>query len=99
MYFTGDDAWPPGCSLKFVAGEQFGTIDRAMVDALQPGAVTDVSVDMISPSSNGMFQGQWRMTTPTGMYFGGENNSFVYFKKRDAVSFKLSHQNIFDTEY
>ena len=81
VFSAGDDAWPPGCSLKFVAGEQFGTIDRVMVDALQPGAVTDVSVDMISPSSNGMFQGQWRMTTPTGMYFGGKNNSGVCLKR------------------
>ena len=79
---TGEEAWPPGCSLKFVAGEQFGTIDRVMVDALQPGAVTDVSVNMISPITNGIYQGQWRMTTPTGIFFGGKFHvhlsSFVF---------------------
>ena len=55
-----------------MAGEQFGNQDRAMVEGLQPGAVTDVSVDMVSPSAIGIFQGQWRMTTPTGLYFGGK---------------------------
>ncbi|CAH1787767.1 unnamed protein product [Owenia fusiformis] len=67
---SGDEAWPPGCSLKFLCGDQFGHRDRAMANALQPGAVMDISVDMSSPANAGMFQGQWRMTTATGMFFG-----------------------------
>ena len=42
-----------------------------MVDVLEAGAVTDVSVDMASPCNTGIYQGQWRMQTPTGLYFGG----------------------------
>ncbi len=71
MYWTGDEPWPPACSLKYVGGEQFGHHDRVMVDALQPGEMTDVSIEMGSPSSTGIFQGQWRMNSPTGLYFGG----------------------------
>lgn len=66
----GDEAWPPGCSLKFVGGEQFGHRDRVMVDALQPNAVADISVELASPQQTGIYQGQWRMSTPLGFYFG-----------------------------
>ena len=70
-YVSGDEAWPPACCLKYVSGDQFCHRDRVMVDALQPGAVTDVSVEMRSPEKMGFYQGQWRMCTPTGMFFGG----------------------------
>lgn len=69
---SGDEAWPPGCSLKFVGGEQFGHRDRVMVDALQPNAVADISVELASPQQTGIYQGQWRMSTPLGFYFGGK---------------------------
>lgn len=68
---AGDETWPPACCFKYVAGDQFTHLDRVMVDALQPGAVTDVSVEMKSPERTGIYQGQWRMCTATGMYFGG----------------------------
>ena len=48
-----------------------GDNERVIVDALQPGAVTDVSVQMRSPSGTGIYQGQWRMQTATGLFFGG----------------------------
>jgi len=40
------------------------------VEALAAGAVTDISVDMVSPSNPGIYQSKWRMLTPTGSYFG-----------------------------
>ena len=43
-----------------------------MVEALDPGAMTDVSIEMVSPGSMGIYQGQWRMATATGLFFGGE---------------------------
>ena len=42
-----------------------------MVDALPPGGECDVSVPMNSPKTPGMYQGQWRMSSPTGPLFGG----------------------------
>ncbi|XP_061651913.1 protein ILRUN-like isoform X2 [Phyllopteryx taeniolatus] len=35
-----------------------------------PQEMTDVSVPMQSPVSPGMYQGQWRMCTATGLYYG-----------------------------
>ncbi|KAL5006332.1 hypothetical protein ScPMuIL_015138 [Solemya velum] len=67
---SGEDSWPPGCSLKFCSGDNLSNRDRVMVDALKPGELKDVSVDMHSPTTTGVYQSQWRMATPTGLYFG-----------------------------
>lgn len=67
---SGEEGWAPGCCLRFISGDQLGSKERVMVEALQPGQEVDVSVDMNSPNQTGMYQGQWRMSTATGMYFG-----------------------------
>lgn len=72
LYSTGDESWPFGCSLRFVCGEQFGPHGSVSVDMLQPGEMTDVSIEMTSPSQTGIHQGQWRMCTAAGLYFGGK---------------------------
>ena len=33
-----------------------------------------MTVTLVSPSLPGQYQGQWRMATPTGLFFGGEYN-------------------------
>lgn len=48
-----------------------------MVDTLPPGACADVSVEMISPLENGIHQGQWRMCTANGLFFGGNNSQLI----------------------
>lgn len=45
-----------------------------MVRSLDPQEMADVSVQMQSPVSPGMYQGQWRMCTATGLYYGGEDS-------------------------
>lgn len=67
---SGQDSWPPGCCLKFLQGDLLEAKERVMVDALQPGQVTEISIGMISPDQAGLFQSQWRMCTATGMFFG-----------------------------
>ncbi|GIY98810.1 protein ILRUN [Caerostris extrusa] len=66
----GNERWPPGCCLRYTAGDQLGPVDRVVVDALDPHNMTDVSVEMISPQTAGIYQGQWRMSTATGQFFG-----------------------------
>lgn len=72
--FPGAESWPPGISLKYVGGDQFGHVNMVMVRSLDPQEMTDVSVQMHSPVSPGMYQGQWRMCTATGLYFGGKES-------------------------
>lgn len=67
---TGAQAWPPGCSLRFLQGYQFGHADRALVGSLEAGEEADVSVEMTSPHETGIYQGQWRMCTALGTFFG-----------------------------
>ncbi|KAF3697130.1 putative protein C6orf106 -like protein [Channa argus] len=67
---TGAESWPPGVCLKYVGGDQFGHINMVMVQSLDPQEMADVSVQMHSPVSPGMYQGQWRMSTATGLYYG-----------------------------
>jgi hypothetical protein len=70
--FPGQDSWPPGCCLKFLQGDLLDAKERVMVDALQPGQVTEISIGMVSPDQAGLFQSQWRMCSATGMFFGGK---------------------------
>ncbi|XP_028411091.1 uncharacterized protein C6orf106 homolog isoform X2 [Dendronephthya gigantea] len=67
---NGVEMWPPGVFLKFTYGDQLGPITFVSVHAVEPTKSTDVSVEMISPSSNGIYQAQWRMCTSMGQYFG-----------------------------
>jgi hypothetical protein len=76
---AGTEAWPPGCALHYIAGVMFGSRDRVMVGALQPGEHADISIHMTSPHTLGMHEGQWRMQMPTGMYFGG---TCLYFREQ-----------------
>lgn len=45
-----------------------------MVKSLEPQEVSDVSVQMRSPAAPGMYQGQWRMCTSTGLFYGGRHH-------------------------
>ncbi|XP_070555383.1 protein ILRUN-like [Ptychodera flava] len=67
---SGDEKWPCGVCLRFTQGYLLGADESIPVEDLEPGHMTDVSVAMVSPPSCGIFQGQWRMMTRTGQYFG-----------------------------
>lgn len=68
----GSAAWPSGVFLKYTAGDQLGPVNLVSVKPLDAGEYYDISVNMISPGKTGMYQGQWRMCTPSGQFFGGE---------------------------
>lgn len=70
---AGAESWPPGVSLKYIGGDQFGHVNAVMVKSLEPQEVSDVSVQMRSPAAPGMYQGQWRMCTSTGLFYGGRH--------------------------
>ncbi|XP_036446861.1 protein ILRUN-like isoform X1 [Colossoma macropomum] len=67
---TGSESWPPGVCLKYIGGDQFGHVNFVMVRSLDPQEMYDVSVQMRSPVAPGMYQGQWRMCTATGLFYG-----------------------------
>lgn len=67
---NGSSAWPSGVFLKYTSGDQLGPVNLVSVKPLDPGEYYDLSINMISPSKMGMYQGQWRMCNPAGQYFG-----------------------------
>ncbi|XP_046395158.1 protein ILRUN [Ischnura elegans] len=67
---SGDESWPPGCCLRFTHGDQLCAPDSVLVNVLEPGHFTDVSVEMVSPQEAGIYQSKWRMSTATGTFFG-----------------------------
>ena len=76
---TASDQWPPGTCLRFIQGHQLGPLDRVYTDQLDGQAEMDISVRMQSPSHCGLYQGQWRMSTSSGVFFGGKFQSvFLY---------------------
>ena len=72
LFFPGNENWPYGCQLRFVNGDQMNSQSWVSVSQLMPNESVDVSVQMKSPSSPGMYQGQWRMYTATMVPFGGQ---------------------------
>lgn len=66
----GADQWPQGCVLVFSSGLQMAEVGRIDVRSLAPGEQADVSVDMTSPAAPGIYESKWRMSTPSGLFFG-----------------------------
>ncbi|GAU87290.1 hypothetical protein RvY_00169 [Ramazzottius varieornatus] len=67
----GWETWPPGCVLKFTGnGAQMTHVDRISLPSLKSSETFDASIEMESPEMPGIYQGQWRMCTPTGVYCG-----------------------------
>jgi len=68
---TGTDCSPLGCCVRFFSGSQMTSLDRVLIDPpLQAGGSTQVMVQMTSPLTTGQFNGQWKMSLPSGTYFG-----------------------------
>lgn len=79
LFPTGDETWPSGCCLRYVQGDKMGAADFVLVGNLMPKENGDISVNMRSPSTPGIYQGQWRMHTSHGVPFGGQNEASSYF--------------------
>jgi len=68
---TGNNPWPEGCRLQYVNGERFpGTPDSVNVPPLNPGCQTEVSINMASPATSGLYQSRWTLVTSRGAPFG-----------------------------
>jgi hypothetical protein len=57
--------------LQFSGGDKLCAAERTPVRPVGPGCTIDLSVDMVSPEQPGIYESKWRMSTPSGSYFGG----------------------------
>ena len=62
--------------MKFCTGENLAQTDRIIVEAIQPKCTTEVSVEMHARAQPGVYESQWRMSTATGLFFGGSKRIF-----------------------
>jgi len=68
---SGKYKWPSGCTLKLASGHAMGVSSVSIsVPALASGATSNFSVQMTSPPEVGIYESQWRIATPNGVFFG-----------------------------
>jgi hypothetical protein len=69
---NGSCAWEAGFKFASTSGDAMGGTTLTLDKAVNPGKETDLSVAMTAPNKQGTFQGNWRMSTAAGVYFGDE---------------------------
>ncbi len=69
---SGSCDWAAGWKFRLTGGDAMGGSSVELNKAVQPGDETDLSVDLVAPSSAGTYRGNWRMTTGSGANFGDE---------------------------
>ncbi len=67
---TGDRAWGAGFTLAFAGGMPMTTSHNVPLPATNPGATTEISIDMSAPKHAGTHYGDWRLTDDNGEAFG-----------------------------
>jgi uncharacterized repeat protein (TIGR01451 family) len=78
---VGTCTWTTGYKLIFVSGNQLGaTSPIAFTTTVAPGAQVDLSANMVSPASNGSYQGNWMLQNASGYNFGiGTSGTGVFW--------------------
>ncbi len=66
----GSCTWDTNYKLAFDHGDQMGGVTTAIKVPVASGSVAEISVDMVAPSSNGTYQGWWRMQNGSNQSFG-----------------------------
>ncbi len=66
----GTCSWGPDYSLIFYGGDQMSGPPSVAIPAVAPGEITNISVNLKSPSSGGAFTGLWEFQNSSGQRFG-----------------------------
>ncbi len=67
---NGTCTWTPDYSFVYVSGDQMSGRNISIPMTVAPNQTVDLSVDMVAPSGNGNYQGNWQMRSPQGSNFG-----------------------------
>jgi hypothetical protein len=68
---NGDCPWGRGFSLVFAGGAQMGgESPHPLGLAVEPGAMADLSIDLVAPTAPGRYRGEWLLQDPQGRRFG-----------------------------
>lgn len=69
-FYLGNEPWPANLKLKFVKGQNFSHGETVVLTPAEPQQTIELRINMIAPSQDGLYQGQWRGVTLNGAYFG-----------------------------
>ena len=80
----GRETWPTGCCLRFMAGSHLSSVDRVLVPSVGPRGSHKVILPITSPAEHGIYHAQWRLSTFTGIPFGGRFSVMLLFSVCDV---------------
>ncbi len=68
---VGTCYWTPGYAVVYDSGDQMGApAATPLLGTVAPGATVDLSVNMKSPGTNGVYTGNFKLRSDTGLIFG-----------------------------
>jgi hypothetical protein len=93
---VGACSWTSGYDLVFVSGDLMsGPTVVSLPYGVDPGGSVDISVNLVSPSDPGTYQGNWMLRDANGNLFGIRSNVSSSFWVRITVnstaSFAVTH--------
>jgi len=72
MRNSGTCTWKTGTQLVFLSGNPMGGPTAAGIPSVVPDSNTDVSVDLVAPSTPGTYRSTWQLQSPDGVRFGSQ---------------------------
>lgn len=83
----GSCTWIPGYALVFAGGYSFGAPAATPLSGeVPPGAEVDFTLHLTAPSEPGVYQGDWKLRSASGVYFGfGEDGSETIWTRIQVV--------------
>ncbi|NPV76406.1 MAG: hypothetical protein HPY59_08515 [Anaerolineae bacterium] len=68
---AGSCAWSPDFDIVFVGGSVMGAPGAQKLNTtINPGQNVDISLTMTAPSTEGVYKGDWKLRSSTGVVFG-----------------------------
>jgi hypothetical protein len=67
----GSCTWIPGYALVFAGGHAFGAPAATPLSGeVPPGSEVDITLHLTAPTEPGIYQGDWKLRSAAGVYFG-----------------------------
>jgi len=84
----GTATWTTAYSLVYVSGEHMGGPQGVPLPAaVAPGAMVEISVNLVAPTKLGAYTGFWMLSTPNGTLFGlGDTGNQPVYVQIDTVA-------------
>lgn len=77
---AGTCAWNEKYSLVFVNGDQMNSIASIPFKVTPPGAALDISVDLVAPSADGAYTGNYELQNDSGQSILIDNTRLIWVK-------------------